>query len=51
MSYSIDDKLPEHYFKEVMEEKAVMFRMYPEDLVSPLIFLAYCGYTMATFKF
>ena len=50
MSYSVDDKLPENYFKEVMEEKAEMLRMYLEDLGSPLIFLPYCGYAMATFK-
>ena len=51
MSYSVDDKLPENYFKEVMEEKAEMLRMYLDDLGSPLIFLLYCGYTVATFKF
>ena len=51
MSYSVDDKLPEIYFKEVMEETAEMLRMYLEDLVIPLIFLSYCGYTMTTFKF
>ena len=50
MSYSVDDKLPEDYFKEVMEEKAEMLRMYLDDLGNPLIFLPYCGYTMATFK-
>ena len=51
MSYSVDDKLPEDYFKEVMEEKAEMLRMYLDDLGNPLIFLPHCGYTMATFKF
>ena len=51
MSYSVDDKLPENYFKEVMEEKAEMLRMYLDDLDNPLIFSPYCGYTMATFKF
>ena len=51
MSYSVDDKLPENYFKEVMEKKAEMMRMYLDDLGNPLIFLPYCGYTMATFKF
>ena len=38
MSYSVDDKLPENYFKELMEGKAEMLRMYLEDLGSPLIF-------------
>ena len=51
MSYSVDDKLPEDYFKEVMEEKAEMLRMYLDDLGNPLIFPPCCGYTMATFKF
>ena len=51
MSYSVDDKLPEDYFKEVMEEKAEMLRMYLDDLGNPLIFSSYCGHTMATFKF
>ena len=51
MSYSADEKLPENYFKEVMEEKAEMLRMYLEDLGNPLIFSSHCGYTMVTFKF
>ena len=51
MSYSVDDKLPEDNFKEVMEEKAEMLRMYLDDLGNPLIFSPYCGYTMVTFKF
>ena len=51
MSYSVDDKLPEDYFKEVMEEKAEMLRMYLDDIGNPLIFLSYCGCTMVTFKF
>ena len=51
MSYSVDDKLPENYLKEVMEEKAEMMQMYLDDLGNPLIFFPYCGYTMVTFKF
>ena len=51
MSYSVEDKLPEDYFKEVREEKAEMLRMYLDDLSNPLIFLPYCGYTIVTFKF
>ena len=51
MAYSVDDKLPENYFKEVMGKKAEMMRMYLDDLGNPLIFLPYCGYTMVTFKF
>ena len=51
MSYSVDKKLPLNYFKDIMEEKAEMFRMYLEELGSSLIFLPYCGYTMVTSKF
>ena len=50
MSYSADERLPEDYFKGVME-KAEMLRKYLKDLGDPLIFLSHCGYTMATFKF
>ena len=32
MSFSVEDKLPENYFKEVMEEKAEMIRMHLDDL-------------------
>ena len=46
-----DERLAENYFKEVMEEKAEMLRMYLEDLGNPLIFSSHCGYTMVTFKF
>ena len=51
MSYSADERLPENFSKEVMEEKAEMLRMYLEDLGNPLIFSSPCGYTMATFNF
>ena len=51
MSFSVDEKLPINYFKEVMDDKPEMLRMYLGDLNNPLIFLPYCGYTMATFKF
>ena len=51
MSYSADERLPEDYFKEVMEEKAEMMRMYLDDLGSPFILSSYCGHTMVTFKF
>ena len=32
MSYSADERLPEDYFKGVIEEKAEMLRRYLEDL-------------------
>ena len=51
MSYSADERLPEDYFKGVMEEKAEMLRRYLEDLGDPLIFSFHCGYTMVTFTF
>ena len=51
MSYSVDNKLSENYFKEVMEEKAEMLRMYLDDLGNHLVFSPYCGHTMVTFKF
>ena len=51
MSFSVDKILPVNYFKEVMEDKAEMVRMYLDNLDNPLIFLPYCGYTMMTFKF
>ena len=50
MSFSVDEKLPVNYFKEVMEDKAEMLRMYLDDLDNPLIFPPCCGYTLATFK-
>ena len=52
MSYFADERLPEDYFKGVMEEKAEMLRRkYLKDMRNPLIFSAHCGHTMATFKF
>ena len=51
MSYSVDQRLPEDYFKEVMEEIAEMLRMYLDTLGNPLILSSYCGHTTATFKF
>ena len=51
MSYSADEKLPEDYFKGVMEEKAEMLRKYLKDIGNPLIFSAHYVHTMATFKF
>ena len=51
MSFSVDKKLPINYFKEVMEDKAEMLRMYLDDLDNPLVFSPYCGYTMVTLSF
>ena len=49
MSYSADERLPEDYFKGVMEEKAEMLRKYLNDIGDPLIFSAHYGHTIATF--
>ena len=51
MSYSAEKRLPEDYFKGVMEEKSEMLRKYLKDLGDPLIFLSHCGYTMVTLNF
>ena len=51
MSYSADKRLPEDYFKGVMEEKVEMLKRYLKDIDDPLIFSAHYGHTMATFKF
>ena len=51
MSFSVDNKLPGNYFKEVMDAQVEMVRMYLDYLDCPLIFLPYCGSTMTTFKF
>ena len=51
MSYSADERLPENFFKGVMEEKAEMLRRYIDNLGNPLIFSSCCGHKMATFKF
>ena len=51
MSYSADERLPEDYFKGVMEEKVEMLRKYLKYMDDALIFSAHCGHTMATLKF
>ena len=51
MSFSVEQKLPENYFQEVMDAQTEMVKMYLDDLENPLVFSHYCGNTMATFKF
>ena len=51
MSYSADERLPEDYFKGVMEKKAEMLRKYLNAIGNHLIFSSHCGHTIATFKF
>ena len=51
MSYTAGDKLPEDFFQETIEEKAVMIRKYLKDIGNPLVFSTHIGPNMATFKF
>ena len=51
MSFSVEQKLPENYFQEVMDAQTKMVKMYLDDLENPSVFSHYCGSTMATFKF
>ena len=51
MLFSVEQKLPENYFQEVMDAQTEMVKMYPDDLENPLVFSHYCGNMMATFKF
>ena len=51
MSYSVGERLPEDYFKSVMEEKAEMLRKYLRDIGDPLGFLTHIRHNMAAFKF
>ena len=39
MSFSVNEKLPGNYFKEVMDAQAEMVRMYLDDLVNILTIL------------
>ena len=51
MSYSVNERLPKDYFKNVMEEKAEMLRKYLRDIGDPLVFSTHIGHNMAAFKF
>ena len=51
MSFSVNERLPGNYFKEVMDVQAERVRMYLDDLDIPIIFLPYCGNMMMTFRF
>ena len=51
MSYSANERLPENYFKGVMEEKAEILRKYLNANGNPLVFPSHSGHTMVTFKF
>ena len=39
MSFSVEQKLPENYFQEVMDAQTEMVKMYLDDLENPLVFL------------
>ena len=51
MSYSMDERLPEDYFKSILEEKVEMLRKYLRDIGKPLVFSTHIGHNMAAFKF
>ena len=51
MSFSVEQKLPEHYFQEVMDAQTEVVKMYLDDLKNPLVFSHYYGNMIATFKF
>ena len=51
MSYTAEDKLPEDFFQETIQEKAEMIRKYLKDVGNPLVFSTHIGPNMATFKF
>ena len=51
MSYSVDERLPQDYFKSVMEEKVDMIRKYLRDICYPLVFSTHNGHNTAAFKF
>ena len=51
MSFSVREKLPGNYFKEVMDAQTEMVRIYLDDLDNPLRFSPYCGTMMATSRF
>ena len=51
MSFSVEEKLPENYFQEVMDAQTEMVKMYLSDLENPLVFSHYCGNMIPTFKF
>ena len=51
MSYSVDEKLPENFFADMLTEKAEMLKKHFKDTNSELIICANIGPNMATFKF
>ena len=48
MSYSVDERLPKDYFKNVMEKKAEMLRKYLRDIGNPLVFSTHIGHNMCS---
>ena len=51
MSYTVNDKLPEVFFVNILTEKAEMIKKYLKDVCSHLVICANIGPNMATFKF
>ena len=51
MLYTAEDKLPDDFFQDTIQEKAEMIRKYLKDVGNPLVFSTHTGPNMATFKF
>ena len=47
----MDERLPEDFFKNVIEEKAEMLRKYLRDIGDTLVFSTHIGHNMAACKF
>ena len=45
MSFSVEQKVPENYFQEVMDAQTEMVKIYLDDLENPLEFSHYCENT------
>ena len=51
MSYTAEDKLPEDFFQDTIQEKAEMLRKYLKDMGNPLVLSTRTGPNITTFKF
>ena len=51
MSYTVNGKLPETFFMDILTEKAEMLKKHLKDTNSSLVICVNIGPNMATFKF
>ena len=51
MSFSVNEKLPDGYFQEVMNTQRELIDMCLDNLDNALTFSSYCKNTMANFRF